>query len=505
MADFHQTATDQDRAPRVRDDSPNYLLHAHHYQPQGYDAHWLLYSEPENTRQKHVLAFQKRIAREFSRNRLVVHHLGLASIGDLSEVRDRVAALLQEAHRHGAIHLDVFFATGTAAMVLAWYICHETLQLPTRLVSFTPPNFGYYQDRPPLMEVRVEQSPVPLAATIRQRAADAPAAPLVPGGAILTEATRPVYELASQVASSDCRVVIYGETGTGKELLARHIHLGSDRRDQRFEAINCAALAKGTLEAQLFGYAKGAFTGADRDTPGIFEQVNGGTLLLDEVGEMPPEMQVALLRVLQEGKVRRIQDPQERPVDVRLIAATHRDLLAGAGRGTFRPDLYHRLAIVELELPALREYAPHDRRAVLNGLLAKAAHKYGRPALALDPEAEQYLVDYPYPGNIREMEALAESLYVLAGQATLADLPLIARLGLYKRMERRRAAFASAPGGLLPRQQAEREQVAHALDRAHTLEEARQLLGFGSINTLKARMKELGLLKEQFPNIRWRG
>jgi transcriptional regulator with AAA-type ATPase domain len=503
MADFHHKSEASDRAPLVRDDSPNYQLHAHHYQPQSYDAHWLLYSEPEDTRQKHALAFQKRIEREFSRNQLVVCHLGLRSIGDLSEVRDKVAALLQERHRHGATHLDVFFATGTAAMVLAWYICHETLQLPTRLVSFTPPNFGYYQDRPPLMEVRVDQSPVPLAATIRQRVVDLPPAG-ANRGPILTGATRVVYGQASDLAAANCRVIIYGETGTGKEMLARHLHHESPRRDRAFLTINCGGMAENILESELFGHAKGAFTGADREKAGLFEAANGGSLLLDEIGDISPKMQVALLRVLQEGRVRRLGETEERPVDVWVMAATHRDLLAEAVKGRFRWDLYYRLAIGELELPPVRNYSPADRQALLDGLLADAAPTYKRAPLVLAPDAQAYLTDYPFYGNIREMKGLVESLYVLAARATTVDLSTLRTLGICTRLERRRAALLPSEEGLAPLQVANREVIAEALRQAKTLTEAANKLEMGSVNTLRAKMKELGLHKEEFPNIRWR-
>jgi DNA-binding NtrC family response regulator len=503
MADFYPEAGETGRAPRVRDDSPNYLLHAHYYQQQAYDRHVLLYSEPENTRQKHVPTFQKRVGREFSRNQLEVRHLGLAAIGDLSEVRDRVAALLGQLHREGAGQLDLFFSTGTAAMVLAWYICHETLQLPTRLVSFSPPNFGYYQDRPPLVEVRVDQSPVPLAATIRQRAVDQP---LVGAnrGPILTGATRLVYGKASDLAAANCRVVIYGETGTGKEMLARHLHLESPRRDRPFLTINCGGMAENILESELFGHAKGAFTGADREKVGLFEAANGGSLLLDEIGEISPKMQVALLRVLQEGKVRRLGETEERPVDVWVIAATHRDLLAEAVQGRFRWDLYYRLAIGELELPPVRNYAPADRQALLSGLLAEVAPTYKRAPLGLAPDAQVYLTDYPFYGNIREMKGVVECLYVLAAGAATVDLPTLRSLGICARLERRRAALEPLDKGLAPLQVANREAIAAALREAKTLSEATNKLGMGSVNTLKAKMTELGLDKAEFPNIRWR-
>ncbi len=500
LADFHQTANETDRAPRVRDDGPNYLLHAHHYHPQGYERHVLLYSEPVGTHHKYGDAFAKRIKREFSRNQLTVEHMALKSPSDLSEVKSQVAALLTRLASQGASQLDLYFSTGTAAMILGWYICHEMLKLPTRLITFAPPKFGYYQESPVLIEVRVDQSPLPLAATIRQQAVDNP----VPHeGPILTGATTAVYEQATDVAAADCRVIIYGETGTGKELLARHIHNNSSRKDKPFVALNCGALAKGTLEAQLFGYKKGAFTGAEENSKGLFEQANGGTLLLDEIGEISPEMQVALLRVLQERKVRRLQDDVETPVDVRVIAATHRDLLKEAKLGNFRIDLFYRLAIIELYLPPMCQYAPADRQFMLEKLLAKGAELYNHPPMTLAPDALAYLLAYPYYGNIREMEGVVASIYVLAGRTSIIDLAILRQTGICTNLERRRDAFEAVPD-LSPRQAAERDAVIQALRTATTLKEAADQLDMGSVNTLKARIKELGLPKEQFPNIRWR-
>lgn len=218
---------------------------------------------------------------------------------------------------------------------------------------------------------------------------------------------------AKLVADSDASVLVYGESGTGKELLARAIHRASRRRESPFVAVNCGAIPGELLESELFGHARGAFTGAVQAHKGLFQAADGGTLLLDEIGDMPLPLQVKLLRVLQEGEVRPVGSTQSIPVDVRIISATHRDLDAQKASGQFREDLYYRLNVVSLRLPPLAERR-EDIPLLAAHFLRKLAERYRKPAPTLSPDAMALLVAAPWPGNVRQLLNLLEQALALA-------------------------------------------------------------------------------------------
>lgn len=233
-----------------------------------------------------------------------------------------------------------------------------------------------------------------------------------------------VLEIAARVAERDSTVLIRGETGTGKELLARAIHFNSRRKKQPFATINCGAIPKDLLESELFGYVKGAFTGAAAPKTGKVEAADGGTLFLDEIGEMPVELQVKLLRLLQNGEIEKVGATGSTIVDVRVVAATHRNLQALIEDGAFREDLYYRLAVIPLELPPLRERSD-DIPDLVQHLFLKARDKHGLPQLKLPAALIPYFCGYRWPGNVRELENVIERLVVLSvgDEIKLSDLP----------------------------------------------------------------------------------
>ena len=235
---------------------------------------------------------------------------------------------------------------------------------------------------------------------------------------------RKLLDLAQRIAKVDSTLLITGESGTGKERVARLVHESSARADGPFIAVNCGAITETLLESELFGHARGAFTGAVAERTGLFEAANGGTLLLDEVGEVSPAMQVKLLRVLQEREIRRVGDSLNRPIDVRVIAATNRDLAQEMAEGRFRKDLYYRLNVVELHLPALRERR-EDILPLARALLTEVAGRLGRPITGLSPRAADQLLRYHWPGNVRELENAMERAVALAqvNQSEVEDLP----------------------------------------------------------------------------------
>ncbi len=226
-------------------------------------------------------------------------------------------------------------------------------------------------------------------------------------------AMQDVFERVRKVAASPATVLVLGESGTGKELVARAIHEQSARRDGPLVAVNCAAIPEGLLESELFGHEKGAFTGAQAAHAGLVESADGGTLFLDEIGELPPPAQARLLRMLQDGEVRRVGSTRPRKVDVRVVAATHRDLPKRVQEGTFRQDLYFRLRVVEIKLPPLRERG-EDVPALAKHLLEKTCQRLNRPAATLSPEALVAISSHPWPGNVRELENAIERAIILA-------------------------------------------------------------------------------------------
>ena len=233
-----------------------------------------------------------------------------------------------------------------------------------------------------------------------------------------------VLDQAARVAQRDATVLIQGETGTGKELIARAIHHNSPRHHRPFVAINCGAIPKDLVESELFGYARGAFTGALNSKAGRIELADGGTLFLDEIGELPLEAQVKLLRVLQEGELAKLGASAPVKVDVRIIAATHRDLSAMIEDATFREDLYYRLAVVPLKVPPLRERR-EDIPGLIEALQQRIRQRHRLPEMRLSPTVHQRLISYTWPGNVRQLENILERLMLLASSnvITAQDLP----------------------------------------------------------------------------------
>ncbi|MDD1967812.1 sigma-54 dependent transcriptional regulator [Pseudomonas putida] len=231
-----------------------------------------------------------------------------------------------------------------------------------------------------------------------------------------------LYGKIRKVAPTDSNVLIQGESGTGKELVARALHNLSRRAKAPMISVNCAAIPETLIESELFGHEKGAFTGASAGRAGLVEAADGGTLFLDEIGELPLEAQARLLRVLQEGEIRRVGSVQSQKVDVRLIAATHRDLKSLAKVGQFREDLYYRLHVIALKLPALRERGA-DVNEIANAFLARQSAKAGRNDLKFGPDAEQAIRHYSWPGNVRELENAVERAVILCESPEIsADL-----------------------------------------------------------------------------------
>ena len=234
-------------------------------------------------------------------------------------------------------------------------------------------------------------------------------------------AMQTLFDLIERIAPSDSTVLVQGENGTGKELASRAIHQASLRREQKFVVTNCSAFNDNLLDSELFGHKRGAFTGAVADKPGLFEIADKGTFFLDEIGDMSPMLQVKVLRVLQEGTFNRVGDTETRKVDVRIIAATNRDLQGMVAAGQFREDLFYRVNVLNVMLPSLRE-RKEDIPLLIEQFLGR--HRRTRPK-KLSPECAAQMLAYPWPGNVRELENEVERLVVLAGDAPLIGIELL--------------------------------------------------------------------------------
>ena len=277
-----------------------------------------------------------------------------------------------------------------------------------------------------LIESMLGEAALDVAAALREREPipTMPVGPRTSYAGIIgsAPAMQELYALIDRVAPSDSTVLVQGENGTGKELVARAIHTRSERRDHNFVVTNCSAFNDNLLDSELFGHKRGAFTGAVADKPGLFETADLGTFFLDEIGDMSPALQVKVLRVLQEGTFNRVGDVDTRKVDVRIIAATNRDLGAMVAAGQFRQDLYYRVHVITVQLPPLRE-RKDDIPLLVDAFLARQ-RRVGR-VKRLAPECLQRLLAYAWPGNVRELENEIERLVVLAADANAIEAELL--------------------------------------------------------------------------------
>jgi len=318
-----------------------------------------------------------------------------------------------------------------------------------------------------------------------------------PGGPVLigdSKLIRQARQMIDKLARSQAPVYITGESGTGKEVAARTIHRNSARAEGPFVPVNCGAIPESLMESEFFGYRKGAFTGATTDKEGFFQAANGGTLFLDEVADLPLHMQVKLLRVIQEKKVRKVGETGEETVDVRIISATHQNLADLVQSGKFRQDLYYRLNVIDLRMPSLREM-PEDVPAIAESLLGRLARAHGMETPSLAGDAVVALKAYDFPGNVRELENVLERALAMCGgdEIRRADMHLsepasapVATLG-----------EPAPPSGQLPLQEyldrVERDKILAALEQTRfNKTAAAKLLGI-TFRALRYRMERLGI------------
>jgi DNA-binding NtrC family response regulator len=398
---------------KLNPEGPTMSFHAFFYK---HDRHVIL--SPKKREEDDVMALHMSAAlkKSFPDRKIEFLYLDIQDPIDHREIQGKVNPVLASMKEE---EIDIFVSPGTPAMQVVWYLSHISLNLGTTLYQTRPARFTKKKDKPELIKIQMDRSSLGMTALFHQEEVKRSSNE----GYFKTPAIEKIYDNARKVANTDeVTVLILGESGTGKENLAKHIHQNSIRKDKPYIAINCSAFSDSLLESRLFGYKKGAFTGADKDTVGLFEQADEGTIFLDEIGDISPYMQQSLLRVLQEKEIMPLGGKAKK-VDVRVIAATNQNLVKRCEEGRFRWDLYYRLSVVELDLPNVLQRGKSDIKMMIEYFLGQKKKQLRKPKkLVIEKEAMDALLNYTYPGNIRELENMIARLYVFNDERVTADV-----------------------------------------------------------------------------------
>ncbi len=433
--------------------------------------------------------------RELLELTLVRMGLDVASVGTIAEAKERLKAA-----RYDLCLTDMRLADGEGLELVRHSASHAA-EVPVAVITaygsaenavaaLKAGAFDYVSKPVGLEQLR---SLVRAALSLPERT-EAPSADRRLVGRLLGESAPlvQVREMIAKLARTQAPVYISGESGTGKELAARLIHENGARREHAFVPVNCGAIPENLMESEFFGYKKGAFTGAAEDREGFFQAANGGTLFLDEVADLPLPMQVKLLRAIQEKRVRKVGAPQEDPVDVRIICATHQKLAQLVAAGRFRQDLFYRINVIELAMPPLRD-CREDIGLIANAILERLASHSGAAPARLTPDALEELKRYDFPGNIRELENILERALALSGsrEITVGDLHLSG--GGAVEPEQAEASAGALPDYL---DSIERKAILDALAKTgFNRTAAAKLLGI-TFRQLRYRMQRLGIREE---------
>jgi transcriptional regulator with PAS, ATPase and Fis domain len=459
----------------IKPDGISVEFYRYHYKRGNYDRHILLRThQPDNMHK--ASALNQYLKQEFDFVNLEVCEIFLNDISDINQIRAGVENILLE---HKDDKIDIFYQPGTSLMQLVWYLLHESLKLKTHLIQTIRKEHWKNPEKPELKEIVIEKSPQAYILSLleKQRQKEQPTV------AHITKTLQAIYDKANKVAMTDKVVtLILGASGTGKELIAHHIHSHSSRAKNPYQAINCAAMGDSLLESRLFGHKKGAFTGADRDAKGILLEAKGGTVFLDEIGDISTHMQVLLLRFLQNQEFLPVGDTKIQKTNVRIIAATNKNLLKMCKQGSFRWDLYYRLNVAVLTMPAYEFYSFDERKEFINYFITKKQQELFKVApMVFSPEAFKILLKYPFPGNFRELENLIEQRYVFTeGEVQVDELP-----------ERLLEQNFDSDLSIKSLEKRHIEKVLKIFN--NNLTQTFTALGLGSINTLKSKMKEYGI------------
>ena len=410
----NDTCRDETGATVANPKGPNINFHKNFYD---HDKHILLYSDKKQ--ENHVIRLANYINTSFKEHEVEALEISVSDPINAPLIMAKITDFLNRYQEH---QFEAYVSPGTPAMQVAWYLIYQNKQYDLRIFQTRQAKYSKSK-KDEIIEIELEKSSLPTTAVAFRNALEENR---FFEETLITDSIRPVYKKARLIAKTDdITALIYGESGTGKENLADFIHKSSGRSQGPHKKINCSAFNDQLLESRLFGYRKGAFTGADNSQDGIFKQADQGTLFLDEIGDISPYMQQVLLRVLQEKEFTPIGGKKSEKVDVRIIAATNKNLVELCKKNKFRWDLFYRLSVVELSLPALRNRGVGEVRDLLNHLLKELKRKLNKPEIIkINKEAFDFLVNYHYHGNVREMINVISRLYVFhEGEVTPEDLP----------------------------------------------------------------------------------
>ncbi len=403
---------------RINEEGPHINLYKSF---RDFDTHYLLAQDKNDKRFIQWEFLASELKRRFDK-KVLLHPMNINDVSDVGEIKAKIEELLHEFPQEQSI--EVFINPGTPAMQTAWYLTGAERSASKKIRLFKRREKRYYKDNqiPPNDYLDFDTSEYAHVTNIRE--AISKTSDKKPK---ITKSLKEVYKRAYQVAGNNrTTVLIQGDTGTGKEYLAQYIHDNSHRESKPYITVNCSAYRGDLLESRLFGYEKGAFTGANKQTKGAFEDAHKGTIFLDEIGDISPRMQVTLLRVLEERQISRIGSTKNIPVDIRIITASNKDIWRLCKEGTFRYDLYYRLAIVELRLPSFMEFERKERKQWITYFLETMYTKLEKRYLGkLSKEVWEFLLNYPFYGNLRELRNTIETFYTFCDkEVVIDDIPI---------------------------------------------------------------------------------
>lgn len=456
-------------------DGPTYRFHQNFY--AGYEKHILLTTEGDTPEYPRGLKLISNLNKDFRDHKIELISLDLPhkAVVDFNRIHSAVYPILL---KHKDYEVDIFVSPGTATMQVVWHFLHMESGIKTRLLQTIKPE-DTESGNAELLEIQMRKSPKAEFLIIQENLAITDSKSGQLDDYCITESLRPSYDLAGEIAlTNKTTVLIQGETGTGKEHLAKEIHKQSGRKEKPFVAVNCGAISPELLESRLFGYEKGAFTGALKSTDGYFHAANKGTIFLDEIGDINPHMQVALLRVLQEGEIQRVGSNKSEKVDVRVIGATNKDLYEECRKGNFRWDLYYRLYVADISIPPLRERSPKDIEILIDFFNHKFQNNFGnsRKLITFTSSTMKTLLTHSWPGNVRELQNFVERCYA-HGLEKVEPKHLASNLKDHNPKSYKLDDVI-------------REHIGQIVENCHgNLSLAKDVLGLGSVNTVKKYLR----------------
>lgn len=404
----------------VNEAGPTFTVHKYFWEEGAYSKHILLYSSDKKDDIEKLDLLLTELSNQFKKHEIVHKKILIDDPINVSEIFSKVQPLLAELTEE---KVEIFISPGTPAMQTAWYLLGTHFKKNVTLFQVRDTRFTKDKIKPEKITVTLDNSVLPTNIVVAQIEQDKPKRQQ---DILITDSLIPIYQKALMIArTDDVGCLILGENGTGKENLASYIHDNSNRNKKPIIAVNCAAFSDELLRSELFGHEKGSFTGAEIKKIGVFQAANGGTVFLDEIGDISPKMQVSLLRVLQTKKIQPIGSTKEIDINVRIIAATNKDIESMADNNEFRTDLFYRLAVTELNLPPLRERGKKEIKRLIEHFNEKFSKRFiDKGKLKISSDALSLLTAYGYKGNVRELENMFTHFYTFCEvEITFSDLP----------------------------------------------------------------------------------